>query len=364
MGQSTEQNRNRVPAGSSRVEASSLQAVVASMLEAVGASEEDSELVASLLVDADLAGVASHGVQLLPMYVDRILAGSVDPTAHAVVVMDADAIAVLDCQNGLGHVTATQAMRIAAEKAEAYGIGLLAARNAFHFGMASHFTVMAAEEGKIGIASSNTRSLMPAPGGTERLVGNNPISIALPSADESPLVLDIALSEATMGKIRLAAASGLSIPPTWATDEGGEPTTDPVAAIAGMLLPAGGHKGFGFALTIDLLCGLLSGGGYGDSVNPLYGDLSLPYNSSQLFMAIDVERFRPLTDFQKAVADAADRVRSSGRRPDVSHIYVPGDQKMLRRREANGIVEIDQATLLSLSATAEKVGVDWTIASH
>ena len=145
----------------------------------------------------------------------------------------------------------------------------------------------------------NTRPLMPAPGGAERVVGNNPIAIALPTDGEIPIVLDMATSEAAMGKIRMAEKANETIPPTWAVTAQGMPTTDPSEAIAGMLLPAAGAKGFGLSFLIDLMCGLLSQGATGSQVRPLYGDFSVPYDCSHLFIAIDVAHFCDLDWFRQ-----------------------------------------------------------------
>src|SRR5262249_48053384 len=150
--------------------------------------------------------------------------------------------------------------------------------------------------------------LMPAPGGAEAMVGNNPIAIALPTLGKHSVEVDMALSATAMGKVRLAASAGQSIPGSWAVNSQGQPTTDPAEAIKGMLLPAAGPKGFGLAFVIDLLCGGLSGGAIGAEVRPLYGDPALPYQCSQFFMAIDVGHFPAAEAFAARVQDQALRV--------------------------------------------------------
>src|SRR6185437_11461700 len=209
----------------------------------------------------------------------------------AVVVSDKGATVVLDARHVLGHLTGNQSIEMAVERARRFGVGIVAVRHGFHFGTARRFAVQAAEADCFGIVMCNTRPLMPAPGGAERLVGNNPIAIAVPSNGPSPIVLDMATSEAAMGKIRMAEKAGQEIPETWAVRADGSMTTDPAEAIAGMLLPASGPKGFGLAFMIDLLCGVLSGGATGSAVQPLYGNASTPYDSSHLFIAIDIAHF-------------------------------------------------------------------------
>ena len=237
------------------VDAHRLVTAVAEILMAVGIKAEDAEVVATDLVDADLEGVASHGVMLLPMYVDRITKGSVSRLSAGEVVSDRGSAIVIDAGNALGQLTARQAVELAVARAQEIGMAAVAVRNGFHFGTAGRYARLMAAQNCIGIVLSNTRPLMPAPGGAEPLVGNNPIAVALPSAGEFAVEADMALSATAMGKIRLAAAAGQSIPADWALDADGNPTTDPAAAIKGMLLPAAGPKGFGLAFVIDLLCG-------------------------------------------------------------------------------------------------------------
>jgi LDH2 family malate/lactate/ureidoglycolate dehydrogenase len=198
---------------------------------------------------------------------------------------------------------------------------------------------------------------MPAPGGVEAMVGNNPIAIALPSAGEFPVEADMALSATAMGKIRLAAAAGERIPEDWAVDAQGRPTTDPAAAIKGMLLPAAGPKGFGLAFVIDLLCGGLSDGGVGADVRPLYGDPSEPYRCAHFFLAIHAGHF-PVDDrFAERVRDQAMRVSASKRRAGVDRVYAPGELVWGTRQASDGVCRLDAPTVKSLVDTAARVGL-------
>src|SRR5689334_15729455 len=263
-----------------RIAADQLSAVVARLFVAAGVPDTAAITVARALVDADLEGQSSHGVLLVEMYLDRIRKGSVSLKQAGEIVSDKGASVVLDAHHSLGHLTGDQAIKIAIERARRFGAGLVAVRHAFHFGTARRFALKAADEDCIGIVMCNTRPLMPAPGGAERVVGNNPIAIAVPVDGPVPLVLDMATSEAAMGKIRMAEKAARAIPGNWAVQNDGSPTTDPREAIAGMLLPAAGPKGFGLAFMIDLMCGLLSGGAFGSAVKPLYGDPAIPYDCS------------------------------------------------------------------------------------
>jgi LDH2 family malate/lactate/ureidoglycolate dehydrogenase len=264
---------------------------------------------------------------------------------------------VLDAQNALGHLTGDQAIKLAVERARRFGIGIVAVRHGFHFGTARRFAMQAARADCIGIVMCNTRPLMPAPGGAERLVGNNPIAIAVPSDGPAPIVLDMATSEAAMGKIRMAEKAGQQIPESWAVKSDGSATTDPAEAIAGMLLPAAGPKGFALAFLIDMSCGLLSGGASGSAVQPLYGDAAVPYDCAHLFIAIDAAHFGDPAKIRAAAAAAAERIRSARRAPGVSQLLAPGEPEWRKRESADGHVRLSPAVADMLVRMAKELNV-------
>jgi len=345
-------------AGTVAVDAQRLSSAVAGILAAVGVAQADAQTVAADLVAADLEGIASHGVMLLPMYVDRLLKGSVSRSSAGTVVSDRGGAIVIDAGNALGQLTAWQAVGLAVARAQELGLAAVSVRNGFHFGTAGRYARMMAERNCIGIVLSNTRPLMPAPGGAQALVGNNPIAIALPSAGDFPVEADMALSAIAMGKIRLAAATGQSIPSDWAIDSEGRPTTDPAAAIKGMLLPAAGPKGFGLAFVIDLLCGGLSDGAVGAEVRPLYGDPADPYRCAHFFLAIHAGHFPVGDRFAERVRDQAERVSKSKRSPGVDRVYAPGELTWATRNASAGVCRLDAPTVKSLVETADRAGFD------
>lgn len=347
----------QVQAGSVTIPAATLAAFVARLFAATGLSIQAAEKVANGLVDADLEGLASHGVMLADMYIERLQAGSVSKEGAGAVVSERQGAVVLDAGHALGQLTGEQAMSLAVEKARQFAAGIVAVRHGFHFGAAGRYARQAAGAGCVGIAMCNTRPLMPAPGGAERVVGNNPLAIAVPTDGETPIVLDMATSEAAMGKIRMAEKAGQPIPPAWAVTAEGLPTTNPTEAIAGMLLPSGGPKGFGLSFVIDLLCGLLSQGASGAQVRPLYGDFSVPYDCSHLFIAIDVAHFCDLDWFRAAAAHAAERIRGGKRAPGVAQLFTPGEPEWRRRDRARGQVLVEPAVAAMLQRYAERLGV-------
>ncbi len=331
---------------------------IAAIFRAVDIDGAAAGRVAEALVQADREGIPSHGVMLVPMYVDRIRAGSVSRRVAGEIVVDQGTSLVIDAHHALGQLTAEQAVGLVAERAAAHGMAAVAVRNGFHFGTAGRWATMLSDRGLIGIVLSNTRPLMPAPGGAERLVGNNPLAIAVPGPDgAAPLVLDMALSASAMGKIRLAEAAGREIPAGWATDAAGQPTTDPAAAIGGMLLPAAGPKGFGLAMMVDLICGGLSAGAIGEAVRPLYGDPADPYACAHFFLGLDVARFRPLVDFVAASGGFADRIRNSRPAPGTPRIFTPGEPAWVTAQDRADTCPVAADTLAKLSTLGRALGL-------
>ena len=326
------------------------------LFAAAGLKPEAAARAAEALVEADLQGKSSHGVLQAEAYFARLLAGSMSTADDIEVVTDGGTTLVVDALGMLGHLAAEQAMDLAIGRAREHGLALVAMRNGYHFGVAGRYAAMAARAGMVGLVMCNTRPTIPAPGGAEKLVGTNPLAIALPTAEEPHIVFDIATSAGSVGKIRQALAAGKEIPDGWAVDAKGVPTNDPAAALKGFLLPAAGPKGFGLSLVIDLLCGALSGGGWGPHLGEMRGDLSQPYNGSSLFLAIDVAHFRPLAEFAADTQAGAERVRKSKKAPGTDRLYTPGERGWETRQNATD-VRIEGGVLDALNKTAERLGV-------
>lgn len=307
-----------------QIPAASLRDSVVELFTDCGVSPSAAQTVASALVDADLRGVHSHGVNLVPVYLERLRNGTVNTDEHASTVSEKRATAVLDARHSLGILTADEAMALAIAKSKEHGVGLVVVRHAFHFAGAFRYVQAAARAGCIGVAASNTRPLMPAIGGTKPVVGNNPLAIGVPRGSGEPLVLDMALSQVAQGKIRIAAKAGRDIPEDWATDKDGRSTTDPQEALDGMLLPMGGHKGFGLALMLDILTGVLSGGGFGAGVRSVYNDMTVPNNCAHFFFALDVSAFVALDKFVEQVKTLTEAVTRGPFVAGVDRLLLPG----------------------------------------
>jgi LDH2 family malate/lactate/ureidoglycolate dehydrogenase len=235
-------------------------------------------------------------------------------------------------------------------------VAAVAVRRGFHFGVAGRYVRMAAEAGCVALAMCNTKPVMAAPGGAEKLVGTNPLAIGLPVRGGAPIVFDMATTAGTIGRIRQALAAGEPIPDGWALDADGQPTTDAAAALKGFLLPAAGPKGFGLSFVIDLVSGLLASGGWGPTLGETGGDLSKPYNASYLFIALDIGHFRALEGFLEEARAGVERVHNSRKAAGTARLYVPGEQS------AEALATHDRVTIAppvaaALAKRAEALGV-------
>lgn len=330
---------------------------VAQLFHAAGLSSVAAARVAAALIEADMSGRASHGVLQAENYLARLVTGAMTVTEAPVPVSDNGGVIVLDAAHMQGHLAAEAAMCMAIERARQLGIATVAVRRGFHFGVAGRYVRMAAEAGCVGLAMCNTKPVMPAPGGAERLVGTNPLAIGLPQTGAAPIVLDMATTAGTVGRIRQALAAGKQVPPDWALDIEGRPTTDAATAMAGLLLPAGGAKGFGLSFMIDLLAGLLSGGAWGDGLGQMNDDATQPYNSSYLFIVMNIAHFLPLAGFQDQARTAAERVRASRRAPGVGRLFTPGEQSAEALASNTGTIPLAEPVVKTLVERAHLLGV-------
>ncbi len=324
---------------------------------ALDVPEESAKLLADTLVQADLWGHQSHGVMRTFWYGDRFVTGAMKRDVAPDWVMDAGALAVLDGRDGIGQVVTKMAMQDAIRRAKIHGIGAVSVRNSGHFGTAMYFTRMAAAEGCIGFLSTNASPAMAPWGGREKTVGNNPWSIAAPAGQRPPMVLDIANTAVARGKLYLARQRGEPIPATWAMDLDGNPTTDPVAGIAGTILPMAGHKGYAISAMMDVLSGVLSGSGFGPMVNGPY-QAEERSNVGHLAMVIDIARCRPLAEFNADMEKMIEGLKGTPRADGVDEIFYPGElETRADAEQRKSGVRLPQDTLVDLNTRAAALGV-------
>jgi len=338
-----------------KVQPKQLREIAVHILKGFSATDDEATLVADCLVRAEMRGIETHGIYFLKLLSDRVDARMIHIPTSLKVVREDETTTILDGGNGLGQVAAHRAMKMSIQKAQRFGVGLTLIRNTNHIGILAFYTLMAAEEGMVGIVMSNSAPSMSPWGGAEPFFGTNPLSIAIPSGSEDPVVLDMSSSVVARGKIRLAQRKKENIPLGWALDETGLPTTDPDAAMKGTLLPIGGPKGYGLAFMIDVLSGLLSGSQYGPMVKTFHQPLG-PTGIGVLLMAVDIEKFMPLHQFKELVGSYVKSIKKTKRVKDVSRIYLPGDIELEKEKKslAEGI-ELDLTVVNSLNQLLEKM---------
>ena len=308
------------------VDAGALKTIVIAIFEACGMSREDAATLGESLVHADLRGVHSHGVLRIPDYVGKLTRDGVDPRGQPVLVSRKGGALVVDGKNSMGQIGGSFAMDRAIEAARETGIALAALRGSNHCGALDWFTLRAAEARMIGIAASNALPTMAPVGGRDKIVGMNPISIAVPGKAEPPVVLDLAFGATAHGKIRVYHQKGMPIPDGWAFDAMGEPTTDAGVALDGLIQPAGGHKGIALAILVGMISTLLSGAKYGTGLGNMV-DGPIAENDGQVFIAIDIAAFRALDAFGVDVDAVVAEIHGSARKDVDRALLVPGEME-------------------------------------
>jgi L-2-hydroxycarboxylate dehydrogenase (NAD+) len=342
-----------------RVPAAQLAAFIARAFVAAGLPETDAERLAGLMVEADLRGSDTHGVIRLPLYVRRIRAGGVNTKPNIRPLSDRPSAALIDGDNGMGHLVMRRAAEVAIEKAKATGIGWVGARMSNHAGPAALYVTMPLRHDMIGlyfaVGSSNH---LPPWGGSEQLLGTNPMAVAVPALEEPPIVLDMSPTVAAFGKVRLRAQRGEQMPVGWMIDREGKPLTDPKRADEGHLLPIGDYKGAGLSLIIGLLAGALNRAAIGREVIDFVKEPGKVTNTGQAIAAIAIETFMPPAAFKRNVDSLIRDIRNSRRLPGVERIWLPGEQshaKLLDRR-AHG-VPMPKALRESLDSVARDLNI-------
>ncbi len=309
-----------------------LEKFIGAALGSVGLPEADAKKIAALMAQADLQGSDGHGVIRLPQYVKRIRSGGINKQPDIRVVHERAAMAVIDGDNGMGHLVVSRAVELAIEKARSAGVAWVGTRASNHAGPASLYASMPLKHDMIGMyfAVGNANHLPPW-GGAEMLLSTNPISIAAPADSEADVVLDMATTVAAYGKVKAKAKRGEMMPEGWMIDRQGQPLLDPARAEEGFLLPIGGHKGYGLALMVGLLAGTLQGAAMGRDVVDFNHDHTTPTNTGQAILVIDLKAFGNPQDYKGAVDKLVRDIHSSERLPNTEHIWLPGEQSHLRR---------------------------------
>ncbi|MEM1918034.1 MAG: Ldh family oxidoreductase [Sulfolobales archaeon] len=321
-----------------RVKHTVLREFISKIFVAAGLSSNDSWVVADVLVTADLMGISSHGVQRVRRYIDGLLHCCVNPKPKIRVVRDFGATALIDADNGLGHVAGVKAVEVAIEKAKRYGVSLVLVKNSHHYGIAGYYSLRAVEKGFIGISATNSEKLVAYVNTTTRSLGTNPIAVGIPRKTPPPILFDAATSIVPAGKIEVYAKMGKKVPEGWVIDFEGRMLSGDAAEIlseirAGRasILPLGGlgeefggHKGSGLAFIIDVISGVLSGAAWGLHVR--YTVDTAPANVGHSFAVIDIDAFMPKEEFYERIESYIDELKSLKKHPSADRIWIPGEK--------------------------------------
>ena len=334
----------------------------------LGVPDGDATVASDVLVHADVLGIDSHGVARLaghPGYVPGLKSGIINPVVRPRIVTETASTVLLDGNAGLGGVVSTHGMNLAIAKARESGVGAVTVTNSHHFGIASHYAMMALPHGMIGVAMTNAAPQVVPTNGRHALLGTNPISVAVPAAQERPFILDMATSVVAAGKVEIAQRTGKPIPDGWLVDKDGIPTVDPQALWnGGALLPLGSkpeissHKGYGLAVAVDVLCGVLSGAGYSSILDPV------SWTAGHFFLALRVDAFRPLAGFLTMMDSMIQTLNAAEPVPGADRIFVHGEKELDAERERlrQGI-PLHPAVIDSLRGLSTEFGVPFPVVS-
>ncbi|WP_164861445.1 Ldh family oxidoreductase [Microbacterium sp. CPCC 204701] len=343
------------------VSAGELEQFVIEVLTGAGVPGDDAATTARLLVAADARGVSTHGVIRLIPYHQRLVGGVVRPDPTLATIADSGGFVLLDGDDGLGQVSGTRAAALASDRARQQGIAAVGVRNSHHIGMLGLYVEQIARAGQIGVVMSNTAPLMAPTGSAERILGNNPLAIGVPrAAGGDPVVVDLALSPTSFGKVQEYARRGEPLPPGQVIDVDGNWITDAqVATKTGTMVPIAGHKGYGLALAVELLAGALTGSGTLDRVSSLFREPMLPMAAGHLTIVIDPDAATgDAAAFLAAVERVCEVILAAQPLPNVDGILLPGmpEQRSRERAEAVGIL-LAENVVAELTRFAETAGV-------
>jgi L-2-hydroxycarboxylate dehydrogenase (NAD+) len=340
-----------------------LKAFIEEAMIKLGLPGADASVVAELMAEADLQGSDGHGVSRLPQYTRRIRAGGVNTRPDIRVEREHLSTALINGDNGMGHLVMKRAAAMAIEKAKITGIGWVSSQFSNHAGPASLYASMPLAHDMIGLyfAVGNANHLPPW-GGLDMLLSTNPIAAAIPAGEEKPIILDMATTVAAYGKVKTKALRGETMPIGWMIDRLGKPLTDPKRADEGMLLPLGGmeagYKGYGLALIIGLLAGTLGGAAMGKDVIDFNHDDDSVTNTGQAVAAINISAFGEVADFKARVDALVRDLHTSERMPGVDRISVPGERSHeTRTKRARDGIPIAPALLKGLNQVADDLGM-------
>jgi len=340
-----------------RIDAEALRDFATAVYQGAGMPGDDAHLVADTLVQADLWGHQSHGVLRLGWYLDRIRNGVMSPVTKPEFVVDSGAIALIDGHDGVGHVLTQLATREAVKRARQHGVAVVGVRGSNHFGTCMYYTRLGALDGCVMWLTSNGGPAMAPWGGRRKIIGTNPWSVAAPAGRHPPFLMDMANTGVARGKIYLARNRREKIPEGWAIDKDGAPTTDPQAAIDGIILPMAGHKGYAIAMMVDILSGVLTGGGFLSQVHSPYKTADRSH-CGHFMIALNIEALQPLAEFNRRMEQYIAEIKSVPLAQGFDEIFYPGEMEARNDtvNRCEGLL-LPEDTRAGLAAIAAETGL-------
>jgi LDH2 family malate/lactate/ureidoglycolate dehydrogenase len=327
------------------------------VLTQAGLTPDHAAAVTESLLFAECRGIPTHGLIRLGVYTERILAGGINAGPTIRVVAESSATAIVDADNAIGAPAANFAADLCGEKAKQYGIAMVVVRKGNHFGAAGLYAKRLASKGQIGVVGCNSDKVMAPPGGGIAIVGSNPLAIALPRTGAGvESVLDMAASQATLGRLLVAQQRGQSIPTGWAVDPQGWPTNDPGQGLAGALLPAAGPKGFGLAFMIDILA-TLGGAALSSTAGALYGPRDRPQNVGFFFIGVDPNHFLGLEAVTSATEQLRAHIKGAGLPGSTEPPMIPGEPEQRHEETVGTNIELNEALVADLQELSERYEV-------
>jgi L-2-hydroxycarboxylate dehydrogenase (NAD+) len=322
--------------------------------------DADAATVANLMSEGDMLGKDSHGIFRLPGYIRRLKSGGFNPTPDIKIEKERTAMALIDGDNGMGHLVVHRAAEVAIEKAKTTGVAWVGLHSSNHAGAAGVYSNMALEHDMIGLyVAVGSANHLPPWGGTEALLSTNPIAVSVPANKEDSIVLDMATTVTSYGKVKVYAQRGMEMPEGWMVGHDGNPLTDASKADTGYLLPIGGPKGYGLALIFGILAGTLNGAHFGKNVVDMNTDASSPTNTGQFYLAVNISAFMDVGDFKKQVDVVISEMHGSPTLPGVDRVRLPGEgtHAAYADRSANGI-PLPDPLIEGLAKVADDLAVD------
>lgn len=336
-----------------------IQDYITTIFEKVGVPDNDAHIASEILVSTEMRGVSSHGIMRVEKYINCLLQGGIHPKASTTLLQEDPNFTLFDANGGLGLIASQKAMQYTIDKANTSSVAVAFVKNSRHFGAAGYYSLMCARQNKIGLSMSNGDIIMAVTGSSTSSIGNNPFSFAAPAGKYGDMVLDMAMSKVSDGKVQIAELNQEQLDPGAILDQEGHPSVIPSDYLnGGTLLPFGEHKGYGLAVMVEILAGILSGSSLLKNARAWNVDPKSREGVGHFFLALDFDKFMSLDLYTARVEAMIEELVGSPKKVGVKRIYFPGEIENLKEKEAkkSGII-VNHACALSLERAATKVGI-------